>query len=70
MAGFPSWRYHATERARIVNSEAEDNALGPAWADSPAAFDVSEADKADAADLDVSDEAAVDDAPKRKRGKK
>lgn len=64
MAGYPSWRYHASEPPRIVNSEAEDNALGVEWADSPAAFDVSEADKADAADL------PVEDAPKPKKGKK
>lgn len=36
MAGYPSYRYHATEDPRIVNDEAEDKALGKGWADSPA----------------------------------
>jgi hypothetical protein len=33
---YPSWRYHRDLPARIVRDEAEDKALGPAWADSPA----------------------------------
>lgn len=38
MKQYPSWRYHATEEARIVKSAEEDDALGPGWADTPAAF--------------------------------
>lgn len=35
----PSWKYHANLEPKLVKSEAEDAALGPEWADSPAAFD-------------------------------
>jgi len=38
MNSYPSWRYHRTERAVIVNDPAEEAALGPGWADTPAAF--------------------------------
>lgn len=38
MSGYPRWRYHATEEALIVRSAAQDEALGPGWADSPSAF--------------------------------
>ncbi|MCX6550364.1 MAG: hypothetical protein NTY02_05035 [Acidobacteria bacterium] len=33
---YPSWRYHATEPARIVQTQAESEALGPGWSDSAA----------------------------------
>jgi hypothetical protein len=35
---YPSWRFHATLPAVVVNDEKEDQALGPEWAASPAAF--------------------------------
>lgn len=35
---FPSWRYHKSQPARIVQTQADSDALGPEWADSPAAF--------------------------------
>jgi hypothetical protein len=35
---YPTWRYHATEPARIVNTIEEDRALGSGWADTPNAF--------------------------------
>jgi hypothetical protein len=38
MQYYPSWRYHRTEPAVIVNSPEEDDALGSGWADTPAAF--------------------------------
>lgn len=33
---FPACRYHATEKPRIVRSQAEADALGPGWFDTPA----------------------------------
>lgn len=42
MQCFPSWRYHRTEPARIVNDPLELDALGEGWADTPAAFDAAE----------------------------
>ena len=36
---FPAWKYHATEPAVVVNNEAELDALGDGWADTPAAFE-------------------------------
>jgi hypothetical protein len=38
MEFYPSWRFHRTERAVIVADPASDEALGPGWADTPAAF--------------------------------
>lgn len=35
---FPAWRYHRTEAPRIVQSPEQEAALGPGWADTPAAF--------------------------------
>lgn len=37
---FPSWRYHATEKARIVQTPEDEAALGPGWTDSPATVPV------------------------------
>jgi hypothetical protein len=36
---FPSWRYHRNLEAKIVQNEAEANALGDGWAMSPAHFE-------------------------------
>lgn len=58
MAGYPSFRYHASEAPVVVNDEAEDKALGKGWHDAPVS-----------APEDSADEAA-DDAPKAKKGKK
>jgi hypothetical protein len=35
---FPAFRYHPTAGKRIVSSQAESDALGPEWFDTPAAF--------------------------------
>lgn len=53
---YPVWRFHKTKLpdGKIVYSEAEDEALGPGWVDSPAKFDVEE---------EKSDEPAVDTEP-------
>jgi hypothetical protein len=40
MQEFPKWMYHRTEPARIVDDPIEQDALGPDWAETPAAFDV------------------------------
>lgn len=32
---YPGWRYHPTEKARIVQNEAEAAELGPGWSDTP-----------------------------------
>lgn len=34
------WKYHASNAAVVVRSEAEEKSLGPEWADSPAKFGV------------------------------
>lgn len=36
LAMYPSWRYHRTERPRLIRSAAEEEV---GWADTPAAFD-------------------------------
>lgn len=33
---FPSWRYHANQKACIVRTPEEDEALGHGWTNSPA----------------------------------
>ena len=38
MIHFPKWKYHKDKDAVVVNSAEEEKALGPGWADSPAAF--------------------------------
>jgi hypothetical protein len=37
---YPKWKYHKTESAKVVRSEAEEKALGAGWAESPAEFEV------------------------------
>jgi len=32
---YPSWRFHSSEPARVVQDEAEDKALGKGWHKSP-----------------------------------
>lgn len=39
MDEYPRWRYHATEKPKLVNDPVEDEALGDGWADTPAAFE-------------------------------
>lgn len=39
MQEYPKWKYHRAEQAQIVESPAEEEALGPGWADSPAEFE-------------------------------
>lgn len=36
---YPKWIYHASEPARIVADAAEQEAAGPEWAETPAAFE-------------------------------
>lgn len=36
---YPKWLYHATEPARVVADPDEHAALGPEWAETPAAFE-------------------------------
>jgi hypothetical protein len=43
MQEFPKWMYHQTEAARIVDDPVEQDALGPDWAETPAAFDAPDA---------------------------
>jgi len=38
LPSFPSYRYHATLKPCLVQSPEESDALGPEWADSPAAW--------------------------------
>lgn len=35
---YPKWKYHATEKPRVVNSAKEEAMLGPNWENSPAYF--------------------------------
>lgn len=39
MQRYPKWKFHRTERAKVVQNEEEDKALGPDWAESPADFE-------------------------------
>lgn len=36
---YPKWKYHATEKPRIVNSASEEKFLGAGWENSPAYFE-------------------------------
>lgn len=36
---YPSWRYHKSEAAKIIETPEQDAALGKAWAESPAEFE-------------------------------
>lgn len=36
---YPTWKYHKHFEAVIVNSEDEEQELGPGWENSPAYFD-------------------------------
>lgn len=46
MLHFPSWRYHATDKPRVVHTPEEAAALGPAWCQSePEALAYAEAQK-------------------------
>ena len=38
MEYYPSWRYHRTEKPRLVRNSAEDAALEDGWEDTPAKF--------------------------------
>lgn len=38
MIHFPKWKYHKEKKAVVVKTPEEEKALGPGWADSPAAF--------------------------------
>lgn len=43
---YPSWRYHKSNEAVIINSEAEEKELGKGWTDSPVAEVESESEEA------------------------
>lgn len=38
MSAYPAWRYHPDAPGRIVQTPAEDEALGDGWVDSPLKF--------------------------------
>lgn len=70
---YPSWRYHKTESAKIVNSEAEEMNLGKGWADSPAAFEEKSEIKSEKKEkLEFEDEMSEEKSelkPEKKKGK-
>lgn len=71
MQEFPKWMYHRTEPAVIIDDPAEQEALGPDWAEHPAAFDVP-VTVVDLDGLEAEEDAPAApaaDAPKPKRGK-
>lgn len=45
MSRYPTWRYHKTEGARLVKSEAEDASLGFEWVNCPSKFPQVELEK-------------------------
>jgi hypothetical protein len=63
--------YHRTEPARIVDDPVEQDALGPEWAETPAAFDTPEVPVVvdDIGGEEDTPAAAAADAPKPRRGK-
>lgn len=61
---FPSWVYHRSEAARIVEGPEQLAALGPGWTDTPAAFSA-ETEIPEA----VAEPPAQPDLPKRGRGR-
>lgn len=42
---YPKWKYHASLKPCMVNSKAEEDALGPGWENSPAYFSNVKSDK-------------------------
>lgn len=40
MSHYPKFKYHPSESAKIVHSEAAEKKLGEGWHDTPAAFGV------------------------------
>lgn len=67
---FPKWKYHATERARVVHSVEEEEALGDSWADRPDLVSTKDASAAENEDDTPAAESAADDGekPPAKRG--
>lgn len=51
---YPTWRYHKTEAAKIIETAEEDAALGKGWADTPAAFEDKSQVKAATPEVDAS----------------
>lgn len=68
MAGYPSWRFHATDEPRVIHSADEEKALGKGWADSPAAFAPVDADTE--AEIALSADDAPAPAKAKGKGKK
>lgn len=44
---YPKWKYHATEKPVMVDSEEAEKALGKGWKDTPAGFSKEEKKEAD-----------------------
>lgn len=42
MRDYPRWMYHDKGASRIIESEAEEAALGEGWSDYPAGYEVAE----------------------------
>jgi len=75
---YPAWRYHAIKDPVIVADPGEEEALGPGWADTPAAFKAkpvivnADPEEIEAIVNGFSDQAPVTDEeqkPKRRRGR-
>lgn len=66
---FPKWKYHATERARVVHSVEEEEALGDSWADRPDLVSTKPAAAENEDDTPAAESAADDgEKPPAKRG--
>lgn len=74
---YPSWRYHKSEPAKIIHSEAEHEALGDEWKQSPADHEMKEeVEQVEAPvveEIQEADQSQVSDefpAEKKKKGRK
>jgi hypothetical protein len=84
MIEFPKWKYHKDGKAQLVKSAEEEEALGPGWADSPAAFQTKPAPMVDEQEAEalrrrvreevapppLSEEPGEEEKPKDKKKKK
>jgi hypothetical protein len=66
---YPKWKYHASKEPTIVNSEADEKALGNDWGESPAEFEeVSSSPSHQSAVIDVEYPASISKPKKPKKG--